>query len=670
MEQLLDRSHRLGADKQVTNFAGGNTSAKYLVDDPVTGAPVRVLAVKGSGGDLGTLTAAGVALLDLDRLLALEARWDAGATESDMVALYELCRFGPPGATPSIDTPLHALLPAAHVDHGHPDAVIASATAADGAALTARCFGEDVGWLDWLRPGFALGVALRDLQAADPLLRGAILGGHGLICWGETSAECEATTHELIRRATEFLAAEGRPAPFGAAISGAPPDATDRAAAAALAPVVRGLASTDRPVVGAFTDTPVVMEFVNSEAARRLAGLGTSCPDHFLRTKVAPLFVDLPPDADDEARVHALGVAHERFRDTYRAYYETHATEASPPMRGADPVIVLVPGVGMWSFGTDPVAARIAGEFYVNAINVMRGAESVSAYAPIPDAEKFGVEYWDLEERKLRARPPLPVLAGRVALVTGAGSGIGRATALALAAQGAAVVVADLDGDRAEKTVAEIGTERAIAVTVDVRDEGAVDAAFAAAALQFGGVDLVVNNAGLAASAPLVETTTEVWDRLHGVMARGSFVVSRAAARMMIDAGVGGDIVYIASKNAIVAGPSNVAYSAAKADQAHQVRLLAAELGAHGIRVNGVNPDGVVQGSGIFDSEWRSQRAAAYGVEPEALGDYYASRTLLRREVEPRHVADAVLALVDGRLSRTTGLLVPVDGGIAAAFLR
>lgn len=669
LQPLLERSHRLGADKRVTNFAGGNTSAKLHVDDPVTGAPVRVLAVKGSGGDLGTLTASGVALLDLDRLLALEACWNSGATESDMVALYEQCRFGPPGAIPSIDTPLHALLPPAHIDHVHPDAVIALATAADGAALTERCFGGEVGWVDWLRPGFALGLALRDLYDARPGLRGAVLGGHGLICWGATTEECEATTHALIDRAAAFLAAEGRPAPFGAVVRGAT-GSGDRAAASALAPVVRGVASTDRPVVAHFTDVPVVMEFIDSEAAPRLAAMGTSCPDHFLRTKVAPLLVDAAPDASHETRVEALRAAHLQYRDTYRRYYEDHADDASPPMRGSDPVIVLVPGVGMWSFGTDPASARIAGEFYVNAINVMRGAESVSAYAPIPDAEKFGVEYWDLEERKLRARPPLPVLAGRVALVTGAASGIGRAIALTLGAHGAAVVVADLDGDNAAKVVAEIGDERALAVTVDVRDETAVDEAFAAAALRFGGVDLVVNNAGLAASAPLTETTTEVWDRLHNVMARGSFVVSRAAARMMIAAGTEGDIVYIASKNAVVAGPSNVAYSAAKADQGHQVRLLAAELGAHGIRVNGVNPDGVVKGSGIFHTDWRNQRAAAYGVSPGALGDYYASRTLLRLEVEPQHVADAVLALVDGRLSRTTGLLVPVDGGIAAAFLR
>jgi rhamnulose-1-phosphate aldolase/alcohol dehydrogenase len=593
-------------------------------------------------------------------------------TEDEMVGFYDQCRFGDSRATPSIDTPLHALLPVEHIDHVHPDAVIALATARDGRDLTHRCYGDDVGWLDWLRPGFELGFALRAEYEARPGLRGVVLGGHGLICWGSTSDECEAETGELIARATAFLAEHGRGEPFGTVSSAASPStASDRhAAAAALAPVIRGLASTDRPVVAHYTDDAEVLEFVDSDAAPRLAALGTSCPDHFLRTKVKPLFVDLPPTASHAERVARLQTLHDAYRHDYRAYYERHASDASPPMRGSDPVIVLVPGLGMWSCAVDPTSARVAGEFYVNAINVMRGAEAVSEYTPISDAEKFGVEYWELEERKLAAKPPPPPLAGRVALVTGSASGIGRAIALALAEHGAAVVVADLDAEGATKVATTIGEESALAVEVDVSDEASVDRAFTEAALRFGGTDLVVNNAGLAASASLVDTTTDTWDRLHDVLARGSFLVSRAAARTMVGAGTGGDIVYVVSKNAVVAGPSNVAYGAAKADQAHQVRLLAAELGEHGIRVNGVNPDGVVQGSGIFDSEWRAQRAAAYGVAPDELGNYYAGRTLLGREVLPEHVADAVLALVDGRLSRTTGLIVPVDGGVASAFLR
>jgi rhamnulose-1-phosphate aldolase/alcohol dehydrogenase len=671
-EELLGRSHRLGAEKRLTNHAGGNTSVKVTLPDPVTGSPTRVLAVKGSGGDLGTLTTAGLALLDLDRVQALEAAHGRGVDEDTIVARYDACRFGHGGAVPSIDTPLHAFVDVAHVDHLHPDAVIALATAADGEALVERCYGAAVGWLPWRRPGFELGLALRDFRRAHSRARGAVLGGHGLICWGATSDECESTSLELVAIAERFLADHGRDEPFGPRATTDPrlDDDARRAGASRLAPIVRGLGCTDRPMVAHFTDAPVVLDFLDREAAGRLVALGTSCPDHFLRTKVRPLLLDLQPSSPFADRVERLRALHAAYRDEYAAYYARHASEDSPPMRGADPAIVLVPGIGMWSFGLDATAARITGEFYVNAINVMRYAESVSSYSPIPDAEKFRIEYWELEERKLRMRPPPPPLAGRVAFVTGAASGIGLAIAERLAGEGACVVIADVDGAAAEKAAATIGPERALAVVADVSSEDAVDAAFDAAALRFGGVDLVVNNAGFARSADLVDTSVDDWDRLHAVLARGSFLVSRAAARAMVAAGTPGDVVYVVSKNAVVAGPTNVAYSAAKADQAHQVRLLAAELGPHGIRVNGVNPDGVVEGSGIFTGEWREERAAAYGVEPDRLGEFYARRTLLRREVRPAHVADAVVALTTGNLSRTTGLVIPVDGGVAAAFLR
>jgi rhamnulose-1-phosphate aldolase/alcohol dehydrogenase len=671
-QDLLDRSHRLGSDPRVTNFAGGNTSAKLVLPDPVTGAPVRVLAVKGSGGDLGTLTEAGLALLVLDRVLALEPVRRRAVHEDDIVALYAACRFGDGGAVPSIDTPLHAFVDADHVDHLHPDSVIALAAAADGERLVAECYGDDVGWLPWRRPGFDLGLVLRDLRASRPGLRGAVLGGHGLICWGATSDECESTSLALIEQAVEFLARQGGAEPFGAVVAAHAPLPTDarRAEAAALGPVVRGLASTDRPMVGCFSDAPVVLDFLSRDAAPRLAALGTSCPDHFLRTKVTPLLLDRSPLEPFDTRVARLRELHDRYRADYAAYYAQYADSTSPPRRGADPVVVLAPGVGMWSFGPDAHGARVAGEFFVNAINVMRGAESVSSYAPISQADKFAVEYWELEERKLRLRPLSPPLEGRVAFVTGAASGIGRAIAEQLAHAGASVVVADIDGDGAGKVASALGVDGALATRVDVSDEVAVEAAFAEAALRFGGVDLVVNNAGFAASSPLVDTPVAEWDRLHEVLARGAFLVSRAAARMMIASGTGGDIVYVVSKNAIAAGPKNVAYSSAKADQAHQVRLLAAELGEHGIRVNGVNPDGVVEGSGIFSGEWRNERAAAYGIEPDQLARFYADRTLLGRSVLPSHVADAVVALTSGALSRTTGVLVPVDGGVAAAFLR
>jgi rhamnulose-1-phosphate aldolase/alcohol dehydrogenase len=435
--------------------------------------------------------------------------------------------------------------------------------------------------------------------------------------------------------------------------------------------MIRGLASTDRPQVGHFTDAQVVLDFLESSEHPRLAALGTSCPDHFLRTKVRPMVLDLPPTASIEDVTARLKQLHETYRADYRAYYDRFATPDSPAIRGADPLIVLVPGVGMFSFGANKQTARVAGEFYINAINVMRGAEAISTYAPIDEEEKFRIEYWALEEAKLQRMPKPKTLATRIALVTGAGSGIGRAIALRLAAEGACVVVADLNAESAATVAAEIGgPDVAVAVTANVTDEEQIAAAFAAAALAFGGVDLVVNNAGLSISKPLLETTAADWDLQHDVMARGSFLVSREAARVMGEQGMGGDIIYISSKNSVFAGPNNVAYGAAKADQAHQVRLLAAELGELGIRVNGINPDGVVRGSGIFAGGWGAQRAAVYGVDEADLGAFYAKRTLLKREVLPEHVANAVIALTGPELSQTTGLHIPVDAGVAAAFLR
>lgn len=685
VQDLIARSHRLGADPANTNYAGGNTSAKGCGVDPVNGEAVDLLWVKGSGGDLGTLTEAGLAVLRLDRLRSLVDVHPGVDREDEMVAAFDYCLHGRGGAAPSIDTAMHGLVEADHVDHLHPDAGIAFATAADGEALTRACFGDRVVWVPWRRPGFQLGLDVAAVKAGNPRAIGVILGGHGITAWGATSQECEANSLEIIRTAAAYIAEHGRSEPFGTVAPGFEPlpEPQRRERAAALAPVIRGLASTDHRMVGHFTDTEVVLDLCSRVRLLELARLGTSCPDHFLRTKVRPMVLDLPATAALDDVIVRLRELHAAYREDYAAYYARHATADSPPMRGADPAIVLVPGVGMFSFGANAQTARVAGEFYVNAINVMRGAEALSSYAPIEESEKFRIEYWALEEAKLARMPKPRPLAARVALVTGAGSGIGRAIAHRLAAEGACVVVADLDTGAAQSVAEEIAvavkalrpSDAAVAVTADVTDAVQVRAAFAAGALAFGGIDLVVNNAGLSISKPLLDTTERDWDLQHDVMAKGSFLVSREAARMMIAQGkgpdgAGGDIVYISSKNAFFAGPNNLAYGAAKADQAHQVRLLAAELGEHGIRVNGINPDGVVRGSGIFAKGWGARRAAVYGVPESELGAYYAQRTLLKREVLPEHVAGAVFALTGGDLTHTTGLHIPVDAGVAAAFLR
>lgn len=670
---LIARSNRLGADPKNTNYAGGNTSAKGVDRDPVTGEDVELLWVKGSGGDLGTLTEDGLAVLRLDRMRALTTVYPGVDREDEMVAAFDYTLHGKGGAAPSIDTAMHGLVDAAHVDHLHPDSGIALATAADGEELTKTVFGGKVLWVPWRRPGFQLGLDIAELKNANPDAVGCILGGHGITAWGDTSEESERNSLWIIDTAAEFIAANSRPEPFGSVLDGyaALPETERRARAAALAPTLRGLASTDKAQVGHFTDDAVVLDFLASSEHPRLAALGTSCPDHFLRTKVKPLLVDLPASASVEETIARLHTLHEEYRADYTAYYERNASADSPAIRGADPLVVLVPGVGMFSYGANKQTARVAGEFYINAINVMRGAEGLSSYAPIDEVEKFRIEYWALEEAKLQRMPQPKPLASRVALVTGAAGGIGKAIAVRLAAEGACVVIADLSLEKAQEAAAEIGTtDVAVGVAADVSNEKAVQAAIDAAVLAFGGLDLVVNNAGLSLSKSLLDTTEADWDLQHNVMAKGSFLVSKAAARVLIDQKLGGDIIYISSKNSVFAGPNNIAYSATKADQAHQVRLLAAELGEYGVKVNGINPDGVVRGSGIFASGWGANRAKTYGIEEEDLGTFYAQRTILKREVVPENVANAVFVLCTSDLSHTTGLHIPVDAGVAAAFLR
>ncbi|MEO6826958.1 MAG: bifunctional aldolase/short-chain dehydrogenase, partial [Microbacteriaceae bacterium] len=670
--ELIARSNRLGADPRNTNYAGGNTSAKGLETDPVTGQPVELLWVKGSGGDLGTLTEAGLAVLRMDRLRAMIGAYPGVDREDEMVAAFDYALWGKSGTSPSIDTAMHALVDAAHVDHLHPDSGIALACAADGEELTTKVFGERVIWVPWRRPGFQLGLDIAEIKRTNPAAVGCILGGHGITAWGDTSDEAERNSLWIIQTAAAYIAEHGRPDAFGDELEGYQPLSAEerRAKAAALAPAIRDLVSTDAAQVGHFTDADVVLDFLAHAEHPRLAALGTSCPDHFLRTKIKPLVLDLRSDASIEECIARLTELHAAYRQDYRAYYQRNA--ALPPsdwpaMRGADPAIVLIPGVGMFSYGANKQTARVAGEFYINAINVMRGAESISRYAPISETEKFRIEYWALEDAKLRRLPKPKPLARRIALVTGAASGIGKAIATRLAAEGACVVIADLELTKAQAVAGELGsTDVAIGIQADVTDERQVQAAVDAAVLAFGGLDLVVNNAGLSLSRSLLETSVADWELQHNVMSKGSFLVSRAAAKVLIDQGLGGDIVYISSKNAVFAGPNNIAYSATKADQSHQVRLLAAELGEHGIRVNGINPDGVVKGSGIFAGGWGAKRAAVYGVPEEELGHYYAQRTLLKREVLPENVANAVFALCAGDLSHTTGLHIPVDAGVAA----
>ena len=673
VNELIARSNRLGSDPKNTNYAGGNTSAKGAETDPVTGKPVELLWVKGSGGDLGTLTEKGLAVLRLDRMRSLDDVYPGVEREDEMVAAFDYCLHGRGGAAPSIDTAMHGLVDAAHVDHLHPDSGIALATAADGEALTKRIFGDRVVWIPWGRPGFQLGLDIAEIKRRNPQAIGTILGGHGITAWGDTSAEAEARSLEIIDTAERYIDTNGKSAPFGPPLAGyeALPEVQRRRKAAQLAPFIRGLASADKPQVGHFTDDPRVLEFLSASEHPRLAALGTSCPDHFLRTKVKPMVLDLPADASIDDAKARLAQLHESYRADYQSYYDRHASPDSPGIRGVDPAIVLIPGVGMFSYGKDKQTARVAGEFYLNAINVMRGAEAISTYAPIDEAEKFRIEYWALEEAKLARMPKPKPLATRIALVTGAASGIGKAIATRLAAEGACVVIADLDAEKAAAAAEEIGnTDVAVGIAADVTDEAAVQAAIDACVLAFGGIDIVVNNAGLSLSKSLLETTAADWDLQHNVMARGSFLVSKAAARALIDQRLGGDIIYISSKNSVFAGPNNIAYSATKADQAHQVRLLAAELGEYGVKVNGINPDGVVRGSGIFAGGWGAKRAAVYGVDEEDLGKFYAQRTLLKREVLPENIANAAFVLCTSDFSHTTGLHVPVDAGVAAAFLR
>jgi rhamnulose-1-phosphate aldolase/alcohol dehydrogenase len=676
-EQLLMyRSNLLGADKRVTNFGGGNTSAKLQMKEPLTGETVEVLWVKGSGGDLGTLGLDGFATLYMNKLLSLPALYHSPADEDRMVGLYPHCAFNLNPRAASIDTPLHGLIERTHVDHVHPDAVIAIAASADGEELTREIFGEEVGWLPWLRPGFELGLKLRDFVRTHPKAKGVMLEAHGLFTWGESAKACYETTLDMINRAIRFLANRnvGSPGLDGLKFAPFPPERR-RQIAATVMPRIRGLISGERPKIGHFDDRRAVLDFVDSSALDRLANLGTSCPDHFLRTKIRPLVIEFDPATEQEKSIlDRLPAAIEAYRKDYAAYYERCKRPNSPAMRDPNAVVYLIPGIGMITFAADKATARIAAEFYVNAINVMRESSGVSQYRGLPEQEAFDIEYWILEEAKLQRMPKPTALAGRIALVTGGAGAIGLATARRLLEEGACAVLCDID--QAELTIAEAelvkayGTDRVASLTMDVTDEATITAAYRETAVNYGGLDIVVSSAGIASAAPIEETTLELWRKNMDILSTGYFLVSREAVRLLKDQGLGGSIVFIGSKNALVASPGASAYCTAKASELHLARCLALELAPVGIRVNVVNPDAVLRGSRIWQGEWAEQRAKQNKTTTDELEAVYRDRSLLKRSVYPEDIAEAVAFLASERSSKSTGNIINVDAGNAAAFTR
>jgi rhamnulose-1-phosphate aldolase/alcohol dehydrogenase len=680
---FIYRSNLLGADLRLTNYGGGNTSVKIVDKDPLTGQDVDVMWIKGSGGDIGTLTKAGCAALYLDRLRSLEKVYRGVEFEDEMVELFNHSIFDLASKAPSIDTPLHGFLPFKHIDHLHPDAAIAIAAAKDGQRITDELFGGEIGWVEWQRPGFDLGLKLRacldEAAARGVSLRGIMLGSHGLFTWGDTSYDSYINTLEVIERCAEYLESnlgKSRPVFGGQKLESLSLD-NRRKQAALLAPILRGFCSSERTMVGHFTDDERVLEFINSEDLARLAPMGTSCPDHFLRTKISPLVLELTSDEDlsDVAALKTkLAPAFETYRTMYAAYYNACRHPNSPAMRDPNPVVILYPGVGMFTFAKDKATARLASEYYINAVNVMKGAEAVSEYTALPRQEAFNIEYWLLEEAKLQRMPKPKALSGRVALVTGSAGGIGKAIARKFAEEGAVVVLNDINEERLagakDEFTKKFGRDAVATTLLDVTSADSIVAAMEAASLAFGGVDIIVNNAGISISKPIENHTLADWDKLYDILVKGQFLVTQAAVAVMRKQGIGGDVVNIVSKNALVSGPNNVGYGSAKAAQLHLSRLNAAELGGDHIRVNVVNPDAVIADSNIWAGGWAEGRAKAYGITVEELPAYYAKRTLLNESILPEDIANACFAFVGGLLSKSTGNVLNVDGGVAMAFVR
>lgn len=679
IDLLVYRSNLLGADLRITNFGGGNTSCKTFQADPLDGVLKQVMWVKGSGGDLGTLTRKGLAGLYVERLNALKTRYRGLQYEDEMVSLLFHCLYDLNSKTPSIDTPLHAFLPFDHIDHLHPDAVIALAAAKDGEKIVSDLFKGSVAWVPWQRPGFDLGLRLKKCVDENPGIRGIVLGGHGLFTWGKTSHDCYLNSLEVIERASVFVSGnygKNRPV-FGGLKEGGPGPEQRRTKAAALMPLLRGLCSTHKKMIGHFADSAPVLEFVNSKDLERLAFAGTSCPDHFLRTKIRPLVIDLPADVNMNSIAEVKNVLlpqFERYRNDYRQYYEHHKMNDSPAMRDPNPVVILWRGIGMFTFAKDKATARVSAEFYMNAINVIKGAEAVSTYVSLSEQEAFNIEYWQLEEDKLQRMPPDKPLTGRVALVTGSAGGIGKAVAEKFIGEGACVVICDIDRERLAAAELDLKgrcrNDQYLFVEADVTRMESILTAIQKINLAFGGLDIVVNNAGISISRGFTEYTEEEWDSLSDILVKGQFLVSQAGVNVMKAQGMGGDIINIASKNALVSGPRNAAYGTAKAAQLHMTRLMAAELADEKIRINAVNPDAIIADSKIWQGAWAIDRANAYGVTPEQLPQYYANRTLLKEVLYPADVANAVFVFVSGLLNKTTGNMLNVDGGLPAAFPR
>jgi rhamnulose-1-phosphate aldolase/alcohol dehydrogenase len=676
---LVYRSNLLGADLRLTNYGGGNTSCKAMANDPLTGNQVEVMWVKGSGGDLGTMKRSGLAALYVDRLRSLKNIYRGMDHEDEMVELFNHCIYDLASKAPSIDTPLHGFLPFKHIDHLHPDAAIAIAAAKDGEKITKELFNGTIGWVPWQKPGFDLGLQLKQCLDENPGIRGIMLGSHGLFTWGDTAYESYVNTLEVIERCADYLEdnIKKQSTVFGGSKISSLPETERKQQAAALAPVLRGFCSSQSRMIGHFTDDARVLEYINSKDLDRLAPLGTSCPDHFLRTKISPLVLNLAPNenlADVKTIKEKIAPLFEAYRKMYADYYTTCKHANSPAMRDPNPVVILYPGVGMFTFAKDKQTARVAAEFYINAINVMKGAEAISEYTSLPRQEAFNIEYWLLEEAKLQRMPKPKALSGKIVLVTGSGGGIGKAIAKKFAEEGACVILNDMNPERLSEAKAEFvqqfGKDTVAADILDVTDADTIHTTLSTSALAFGGVDIIVNNAGLSISKPIEEHTEKDWDLLYDVLVKGQFMVTQKAVDVMRKQGFGGDVLNIVSKNALVSGPNNAGYGSAKAAQMHLSRLNAAELGKDKIRVNVVNPDAVIAGSNIWSGGWAEGRAKAYGISIEELPAYYAGRTLLNEIILPEDIANACFAFAGGLLSKSTGNVLNVDGGVATAFVR